>query len=111
MAHRQLLLLLFGEVEGPGQVAVAGHHKVVDVDGEVGVEALAEVYPHGNHGHDQPHEEYQTVGVVFEPEVAESCEQPEEFNPLQWHICGGLVLWSQKRAVRVAITLVGAWAA
>ena len=56
----------------PYYVAVDGDDEVVDVDGEVGVDAFAEVDPHGDGRHDHGGVPHTPVGMVFPPEIEEA---------------------------------------
>lgn len=64
----------------PHCVAVDGHDEIVDVDGEVGIYAFGEVYPHGYGRHHHRGEPYAGVGMVLPPEVEESHAEAQYFK-------------------------------
>ena len=76
----RFFILFVAEAVFPGYVAVDGDDEVVDVDGEVGVDALREIYPHRYRGHDHRGDPHACVGVVLPPQVGQTDDEAENLE-------------------------------
>ena len=97
-----MFFLSVRNVPSPHNIAVNRYDEIINVYREIGIQPFAEIDPHGYGGHDYGGEPQAGAGMIFPPQIEQTCDESEYFKQ-------GVEAHNQNFRVRDASTLIGVW--